>query len=219
MDDVFPQIVFYIGPIAIRDTVISTWIMIGLIISLTTFLGHKFPTALEMLLDWINTAISDVIGGSAIDYLPFLGALGIFIAVGNVFGLLPFMTSPTKDINTPIALALAVFFAVHYYGIRNKGVVKYLKDMATPIYTLPLEIIGQLSRTLSLSLRLFGNVISTEMVIAVIFSLAPLFVPLPLVGLGILTGLLQAYIFIILAAVYIGAATQSAEPVQRLETD
>jgi F-type H+-transporting ATPase subunit a len=212
MDDVFPQIVFYIGPIAIRDTVISTWIMIVLIIILANILGRKFPTALEMLINWINTAISDVIGRSAIDYLPFLGALGIFIAVGNVIGVLPFLSSPTKDINTPIALSLVVFFAVHYYGIRQKGAIRYFKDMATPIYVLPLEIIGQLSRTLSLSLRLFGNVISTEMVIAVIFALAPLFVPLPLVGLGILTGLLQAYIFIILAAVYIGTATQSAQP-------
>jgi F-type H+-transporting ATPase subunit a len=102
-------------------------------------------------------------------------------------------------------LALVVFFSVHYFGICAKGLWGYLKDLASPIFTLPLEMISQLSRTMSLTLRLFGNIISAELLVAVLFALVPLFVPLPLVGFSMLTGVLQAYIFTALAAVYIAA--------------
>jgi F-type H+-transporting ATPase subunit a len=109
-------------------------------------------------------------------------------------------------------LALLVFFSVHYFGIQEKGVAGYLKGVASPIFALPLELMGQLSRTLSLTLRLFGNVLSTTMVVAVIFSLLPLIVPLPLIAFSIFTGLLQAYIFSVLSAVYIGAAVAADSP-------
>jgi F-type H+-transporting ATPase subunit a len=131
--------------------------------------------------------------------------------VANVLGVIPGLNAPTRDVNTPLALALVVFFSVHYFGIREKGLVDYLQDLASPIFLLPLEIIGQISRTLSLSLRLFGNMISAELIVAIIFALVPLFVPLPLVGLGIFTGLLQAYIFTALAAVYIASAIRANE--------
>jgi F-type H+-transporting ATPase subunit a len=127
----------------------------------------------------------------------------------------PGIISPTRDISTPLALAITVFFAVHYFGIKAKGLLQYLKDLASPLYLLPLmlplELIGQFSRTLSLTLRLFGNIISGELVVAVIFSLVPLFVQLPLVGLSLFTGLLQAYIFTVLATVYIGAGVEASE--------
>jgi F-type H+-transporting ATPase subunit a len=135
-----------------------------------------------------------------------LGTLMIFIAVANNFSVLPVVTSPTGDINTPLALALVVFFSVHYYGMREKGGWGYIKSLASPIFMLPLEFIGQFSRTLSLTLRLFGNIVSSEIVVAVIFSLVPLIAPLPLVGLGLITGVLQAYIFTVLASLYIGSA-------------
>lgn len=211
MENIFPEILFYIGPIPVRDTVVSTWIMMGLILLVARYFGRKYPVGLEMLLEVLDDAIAEVIGRSAATYLPLLGTLAIFIAVANIIGVLPFVVSPTRDINTPLALALVVFFAVHYYGIVEKGVWGYLKSLASPIFMLPLELISQLSRTLSLTLRLFGNVISTELVIAVIFALLPLFVPLPLVGFSMLTGLLQAYIFTVLTAVYIGAALQANE--------
>jgi F-type H+-transporting ATPase subunit a len=125
--------------------------------------------------------------------------------------LLPFLSTPTKDINTPLAMALIVFFAVHYYGIRDKGLWGYLKGLATPIFMLPLELIGQLSRTMSLTLRLFGNVLSGEFIVAVIFSLVPPVVPLVMMGLGTVTGILQAYIFTVLASSYISSALGSGE--------
>ena len=212
MEDVFPQLVFKVFGIPVYDTVISTWVMMVLVVGGAIFVGRRQPTALEMVVDFLNDMVSDVMGRSAEPYLPLLGALTIFIAAANVIGVVPFVVNPTRNINTPLALALVVFFSVHYFGIRAKGMLGYFKSLASPVFMLPLEVIGQLSRTLSLTLRLFGNVISTELVVAVIFALIPLFVPLPLVGFSMFTGVLQAYIFTVLAAVYIGAGLEAGEP-------
>lgn len=210
------DVIHLFGNVWITDTVISTWIMMAIIIGAVLVLRKRQPVALEMLIDFLTDTIADVMGPElAPRYLPFLGALAIFIGVANVIGVIPGITSPTRDISTPLALSLVVFFAVHFYGIQAKGVGQYLKDLASPLYlsilTLPLEIIGQLSRTLSLTLRLFGNIISGELVVAVIFSLVPLVVPLPMVGLSMFTGLLQAYIFTVLATVYISAGVETKE--------
>ena len=212
MEDAFPRVVVTLFGLPIRDTVISTWIMIGLVVGAAVVIQRRQPVALELLIDFLSDTISEVMGRNALPFLPLLGTLAIFIAVANTIGIIPFLESPTKDINTPLALALVVFFSVHYFGIRQKGLRGYLKGLASPIFILPLEIIGQLSRTMSLTLRLFGNIISTELIVIVIFALAPLFVPLPLIGLSLFTGLLQAYIFTVLAAVYIGAGLEVSEP-------
>ena len=209
MTSIFPEVVFTLFGIPIRDTVVSTWIMIAIIAILAFVVDSFQPTLLEMLVDFLTDTLSNVMGTPAQPYLPLLGSLAIFIAFANIIGIVPGMVSPTKDINTPLALALVVFFSVHYFGIQQKGLVRYLKEFASPIFLLPLEIIGQISRTLSLTLRLFGNVLSGEMIVAILFALLPLFVPLPMVGLGIFTGLLQAYIFTVLASTYIGAGVES----------
>ena len=211
MDDFFPQVVFTVLGVPVRDTVISTWVMMALVVTAVILVRRRWPTALEMLVAFLDDTISDVMGRPAEPYLPFLGALAIFIAVANIIGVVPILVTPTRDINTPLALAIAVFFSVHVFGIQAKGVLGYLKSMASPIFILPLEIVGQLSRTLSLTLRLFGNVISTEMIVAVIFMLVPLFMPLPLIGFSMFTGVLQAYIFTSLATVYIGAVLEDIE--------
>jgi F-type H+-transporting ATPase subunit a len=213
MEGFFPQVMFSIFGVPVRDTVVSTWIVMTMVVGLAVVIGRRRPTVLEMLVDFLNDTISDILRRPAEPYLPLLGALAIFIAVANITSVVPFLVSPTRDINTPAALALVVFFSVHYFGIRSQGVVGYFKDLATPVYVLPLEIIGQLSRTLSLAVRLFGNIVSTDLIVAVIFALVPLFVPLPLVGFSMFTGLLQAYIFTALAAVYIGAGLETSEPV------
>ena len=211
MEDFFPQVVLTIFGIPVRDTVISTWIMMAFVMTVVAVARRRWPTALEMVVDFLNDMISDVMGRHAEPYLPFLGALAIFVAVSNVIGVVPFLVSPSRDINTPAALALAVFFSVHYFGIRAKGVSGYLKSLASPIFILPLEIIGQVSRTLSLAVRLFGNIISTDLIVAVIFALVPLIVPLPLIGFSMFTGLLQAYIFTALATVYISTGLEDGE--------
>ena len=211
MNGVFPQVVFRVFGIPVRDTVVSTWIMMTIIVGAAAVIGRRRPMALEMVVDFLVDTISSVMGRPAEPYLPFLGTLAIFIAVANVIGAMPIIVTPTRDINTPLAMALIVFFSVHYFGIRAKGVVGYFKDMASPIFMLPLEIVGQLSRTLSLTLRLFGNVLSTELIVAVVFALVPLIVPLPLIAFSMLTGVLQAYIFTVLATVYIGAGLEASE--------
>ncbi len=212
MEPIQPYVVFHIGSIGITDTIVATWVIMALIVGLAVVLGRWQPALLEWLIDVLTDLLSDVMGMPAGPYLPFLGTLAIFIAAANTFSAVPFITAPTRDISTPLALALVVFFSVYYFGIREKGWVGYFKAMATPIFTLPLELIGQLSRTLALTLRLFGNIISGEMVVAVLFALAPLLIPVPMAGFGLFTGILQAFIFTSLASVYIAAAVEASEP-------
>ena len=212
MDEITPHVVFTLFNIPVRDTVTTTWIMIAIIIIASIIINRRQPAVLETLVDFLQDTISDIMGRPAEPFLPFLGSLAIFIAAANVIDIIPLLNAPTRDINTPLALAVVVFFSVHYFGIRSRGLLGYLKGLASPIFLLPLEIIGQLSRTLSLTLRLFGNIFSAVLIVAIIFSLVPLIVPLPLIVLSLFTGLLQAYIFTALAAVYIAAGLGDSEP-------
>lgn len=211
MEDFFPQVVFTMFDIPVRDTVISTWIMMAIIVGTVAVVGRRWPAALEMLVNFLIDIVSSVMGRPVEPYLPFLGTLAIFIAAANVIGIVPAVVSPTRDVNTPVALALVVFFSVYYFGIRAKGLRGYFKDLASPIFMLPMELISHVSRTLSLALRLFGNIISTELIVAVVFALVPLIVPLLLVAFSMFTGILQAYIFTVLAAVYIGAGLEASD--------
>jgi len=175
---------------------------------------QKFkPEASEMIVELVNNIISSVMPEDAkvTKYLPILGTLAIFLIFANIFSIFPLMVSPTANLNTTIALSVVVFFAVHVYGIREKGLWGYLKDFANPIFILPLEIVSQFSRTLSLSIRLFGNILSTDLIVAIVFALIPFIVPLPLAALGMLTGVLQAYIFLVLASLYIASAVEIEE--------
>jgi F-type H+-transporting ATPase subunit a len=166
-------------------------------------LGKRKPELVEMLVQLITDMVSGVASRPVEPYLPLLGSLAIFVAVGNAFGAVPIFVTPTRDINTPAALALVVFLSVHYFGVRERG-LSYVASLANP-----LELISQLSRTLSLTLRLFGNVISTELITLVVSSLVPLVIPLVFIGFSMFTGVLQAYIFTVLAAVYIDAAVRT----------
>lgn len=216
MEEVFPKVVFTIYGIPVRDTVVSTWAMMLIIVAVVWIMRQIKPTSLEMTVSFLYDFISEIMRRPADPFLPLLGSLALFVSVANIIGLVPFITSPTIDVNTPIALSLVVFMAVHVYGVRIMGLFPYLRSLATPIFLLPLEIVSQISRTISLSIRLFGNVFSAEIIIAILFALVPLFVPLPLQGFSIFTGLLQAYIFTALAAVYI--ATSLPTPGKSAET-
>lgn len=213
MDAVTPQVIIKILGIPITNTIISTWAIMVIVIIFAWVIRKYRPGISEIIIESINGIISSVMPDDikVIKYLPILGSLAIFLMFSNIFSIFPFMVSPTANINTTIALALVVFFAVHLYGIREKGIVGYLKDFAKPVFILPLEIVSQVSRTLSLSIRLFGNILSTDLIVAIIFSLVPFFVPLPLVALSMLTGVLQAYIFTVLAALYVASAIEVEE--------
>ena len=207
MESITPQLIFYAFGIPINSTIVTTWVVMLLIIFFAAILSKFFPYALDMLGEFLSSIVSGIMTAESVDeYLPLLGSLAIFIAVANSFGIIPIFTAPTSDINTPIALALVVFFGVYFYGIRKKGIINYLKDLASPIFLLPFEIIGQVSRTLSLSLRLFGNILSGELISAIVFGLIPLIAPLPFIGLGLFLGVLQAYVFTALASLYIDLA-------------
>jgi len=210
MESIAPQVVFYLFGLPITDTVVSTWVLMAIIILMAYLIRKYKPAAGELIIETINGIVSSVMpeGTRVSKYIAILGTLTIFLMLANIFSIFPLMVSPTANINTTLALAIIVFFSVHIYGIREKGLWGYLKDFADPIFILPLEIVSQFSRTLSLSVRLFGNILSTDLIVLIVFSLIPFIVPLPLAALGMLTGVLQAYIFTVLASLYIASAVE-----------
>jgi F-type H+-transporting ATPase subunit a len=207
MEEVFPRVVFYIFGLPVRNTVVSTWITMVVIIGLVWLLRKKLPDLLVMVIEFLRSQISDVIDGHSPDpYIPFLGTLFIFLLIANNISILPVVMAPTLDINAPLAAAILVFFAVHYFGLREKGVGPYLKEQLSPMIVL--DVIGQVSRTMSLSLRLFGNILATEIIVAVIYRLVGPVAPIPMIVLGLVTGVLQAYIFLVLAISAIASAVR-----------
>ena len=188
----------------------STWVMMVIVIAIAVILRKYKLEFAERIIEMINGIISSVMpeNSDVMQYLPILGTLMIFLLFGNIFSIFPLMVSPTANINTTFALAVIVFFAVHVYGIKEKGLWGYIKGLASPVYLLPLELVSQISRTVALTIRLFGNIISSDLIVAIVFSLIPYIVPLPFIALGLLTGVLQAYIFTVLASLYIASAIE-----------
>jgi F-type H+-transporting ATPase subunit a len=172
-----------------------------------TVVPSRIQTAFEVIVEAIENQIRDVMGVAPATYLPLVGMLFVFILVANWSSLIPGIDPPTAHIETDAALALIVFFAVIYFGIRARGLVGYLKTFAEPsILMIPLNIVETFTRTFSLIVRLFGNIMSGVFIIGIILSLAGLLVPIPLMALDLLTGAVQAYIFTVLAMVFIGSA-------------
>jgi len=207
-------VVFHLGPVAITRPVVTTWVIMLALTVVCWLVTRRLALnpdrrqiVLELLVTGIAQQIEAVIGKDARPYLPLLGTLFIFLVTANLSGVLPGVEAPTSKLETPAALALIVFFSVHYFGVRARGLAGYLASFAEPkLIMLPLNIISEVTRTFSLMVRLFGNVMSGAFVIALVVALAGLFVPIPLMVLEILVGVVQAYIFTVLAAVFIGAA-------------
>ncbi|MGA7326661.1 MAG: F0F1 ATP synthase subunit A [Rhodomicrobium sp.] len=207
-------VLFHLGPIAITRPVVTTWVIMLVLTAACWLVTRRLQArpntrqaVLEIIVTGIEKQIKDVIRRDARPFLPLLGTLFIFLVTANLSGILPGVEAPTSKLETPAALALIVFFSVHYFGVRARGFRGYLASFAEPkLIMLPLNILSEITRTFSLTLRLFGNIMSGEFVIALVVALAGLFVPIPLMVLEILVGLVQAYIFTVLAAVFIGAA-------------
>jgi F-type H+-transporting ATPase subunit a len=210
--------IFTIGPVPITEPVVVTW---GLMAALA-FAGwlatrslavvpSRSQTVIEVIVGAIEGQIRSTMRIAPAPYLPLLGTLFVFILAANWSSLIPGVDPPTAHIETDAALGLIVFFAIIYFGIRARGLGGYLKTFADPtIVMIPLNIVETFTRTFSLIVRLFGNVMSGAFIIAIILSLAGLLVPIPLMALDLLTGAVQAYIFTVLAMVFIGsAATKS----------
>ena len=213
-------ILFHLGPAAITRPVATTWgIMAALSLGcwLVTRRLELRPDRRQMLVELIVTSImaqvEETIRKNPRPFLPLLGTLFIFLVAANLSGILPGVEAPTGKLETPAALALIVFSAVHYFGIRARGPLGYLASFSKPkLIMLPLNIVSEVTRTFSLTVRLFGNVMSGEFMIALVVALAGLFVPVPLMALEIVVGVVQAYIFTVLATVFIGAAVDTVEP-------
>ena len=213
------MVLFRLGPIGITRPVVTTWAIMAAL-TLTAWLvtrrlsqsPDRRQAAIEGIVSGVAAQIAEVIRGDARDLLPLVGTLFIFLVAANLSGVLPGVEAPTAKLETPAALAVIVFFSVHYFGIRARGLRRYLAGFAKPkLIMLPLNVLSEITRTFSLMVRLFGNVMSGEFVIALVLALAGLFVPIPLMVLELLVGLVQAYIFTVLATVFIGAAVGGRE--------
>jgi F-type H+-transporting ATPase subunit a len=208
------ETLFAIGPVPITGPVVVTWGLMA-VLALGGYLAtrslnvvpSRLQTVIEVVVEAIEHQIRDTMRVAPAPYLPLVGTLFVFILAANWSSLVPGIDPPTAHIETDAALALIVFFAVIWFGIRARGVGGYLKTFAEPtIIMVPLNVIETFTRTFSLIVRLFGNIMSGVFIIGIILSLAGLLVPVPLMALDLLTGAVQAYIFTVLAMVFIGSA-------------
>lgn len=216
------------GFITINLTIVTTWgIMLFMVIGAklvtrklkTTHKISRWQCMLEMIVTGIKDQIHEVGLPNPVQYIGFIGTLFLFIAMCNLWIILPWYEPPTGSLSTTAALAIAVFLAVPFFGIQESGFFAYLKTYVKPTFImLPFNIISELSRTLALAIRLFGNIMSGGMIIAILLSISPLFIPIVMKLLGLLTGMVQAYIFSILATVYIAAAVQESIKKKKLIT-
>jgi F-type H+-transporting ATPase subunit a len=212
-------IVLRIGPVALTETVITTWLLIAVLAIVCRLVTRRMSVVpgdlqavIETLVGAIEEQIRGIVNRDPAEFLPLLGTLFIFLVVANLAAVLPGVHAPTASIETPAALAAIIFFSVHVFGLRLQGVAGYLKGYLKPNpLLLPLNVLSEFTRSFSLMMRLFGNIMSDELVIAIVVALAGLLVPIPFMAFEILVGLVQAYIFSVLAAVYIGGAVGSIE--------
>jgi F-type H+-transporting ATPase subunit a len=216
------DIIFWqIGFFKLNATIVYTWgIMLVLVIGsklvtrkLSTELHRtRWQNLLEIIVTGINKQISEVGMREPQKYISFLGTLFLFVAMASLFTIVPGYEPPTGSLSTTAALAICVFVAVPLFGIADKGLREYLGDYLKPtVIMLPFNIISEVSRTLALAVRLFGNMMSGTMILAILLTITPFIFPIAMSALGLLTGMVQAYIFSILATVYIAAATRARQ--------
>jgi F-type H+-transporting ATPase subunit a len=210
---------FHVGPVPINATIVFTWLLMLLLVAVSWLITRRLTSdvdissgqnLLEVIVSGIRDQIAEVGGERPDIYMPFVGTFFLFIALSNTFAaILPGFEAPTASLSTTAALALCVFVAVPIYGISQRGTLGYLRQYLEPTpLMLPFQVIGELSRTLALAVRLFGNIMSGTMIVGLLLAIAPFFFPIMMRLLGLLTGLVQAYIFAVLAMVYIASATQ-----------
>ena len=217
------QIIFWqYGFFKLNATIIYTWGLMLVLIAGSKLITRKLSTDLQRsrwqnLLEIVVTAIEKQIKEVGLchprQYLGFLGTLFLFVATASLCTIIPGYEPPTGSLSTTVALALCVFVAVPFFGIVDQGMGGYLKSYVEPtVVMLPFNIISEISRTLALAVRLFGNMMSGAMIIGILLTITPFIFPIVMTVLGLLTGMVQAYIFSILAAVYIAAATHTRKP-------
>ncbi len=214
------EIIFWqYGFIKLNATIVYTWGLMLVLVLGSKLVTRKFSTGLqrsrwqnllEIVVTGINKQIEEVGMNQPQKYLGFLGTMFLFVAIASLFTIVPGFEPPTGSLSTTAALAICVFVAVPLFGIEESGLREYLRAYLKPtVIMLPFNIISELSRTLALAIRLFGNMMSGTMILAILLTITPFIFPIAMSVLGLLTGMVQAYIFSILAAVYIAAATRA----------
>ncbi len=222
--DISPDQIIYWewGLVTLNATLVFTWIVMAVLgvgswlVTRTLTTGPR-PSRWQNLLEVVVGSILDQIEAASLQdprrYLPFIGTLFLFIVACNVLAIVPGFEAPTASLTTPAALALCVFIAVPVYGVANRGMKDYLAHYIRPTpFMLPFNIIGEVSRTVALAIRLFGNIMSGNLIVAILLSLAPLFFPVVMQAFGLLIGIIQAYVFAVLALVYIASAARVRPP-------
>ncbi len=207
------------GFVNVNLTLVTTWLVMALLIGGSWLITRRLRTgaemsrwqnALEVVVGFLRDQIREISNQSPDQYLALVGTLFVFIFTSNVLAIVPGYVPPTASLSTTTALALCVFLAVPVYGVTSQGVGAYLRRYVHPnVFMLPFNIISELSRTLALAVRLFGNVMSFTKIVAILLAVAPIVFPALLNALGLLTGVIQAYIFSVLAMVYISAGTRA----------
>lgn len=210
------------------DHFIPDYIVMALIVAfiLIVFFGlasrrlnpvpSRLQSILELVIKTFENLLVDTIGEQGKKYMPMVATVGLFIFTANLLGLIPGLMSPTSKLNVTAGCALTVFVYYHWQGIRSQGLFKYLKHFTGPIpllapLLLPIEIISHFSRPVSLSIRLFGNIFAEELLIVIIASIIPIFLPLPFMAVAIFTSIIQAFVFVLLACIYIAGAVAHEE--------
>lgn len=203
----------------LNATMAFTWLVMVLLVVASAVItsrlsDHECPSpwqmALEVVVETIERQIEEIGARNPRRYLPFVGTLFIFIAAANLLAIVPGYRPPTGSLSTTAALAFSVLVAVPAYGVLQRGLFGYLGNYIRPtVFVLPFNIIGELSRTIALAVRLYGNVMSATVIVGILISIAPFLFPVVMQLLGLLTGMIQAYIFAVLAMVYIASATRS----------
>jgi F-type H+-transporting ATPase subunit a len=221
--DLTPDAVVYWqwGPVQLNATIVFTWVtMVALVLGswavtrmLETGPGiSRWQGLLEIVVVQIREQIRETGVADPDRYLPFVGTLFLFIALSTLLSVVPGVQAPAASLSTTAALALCVFLAIPAYGITARGLRGYLGSYIRPnVFMLPFHLIGEVSRTVALAIRLFGNLMSGRLVVAILLSVAPIVFPVVMEAFGLLIGLIQAYVFAILAMVYIASGVRTSE--------
>ncbi len=212
----------WLKDMGINMTIVFNTLFIVLMLSVLSFLATRrlqvYPgrlqNVMEVIVDGLHSLLLDTMGNHGKKFFPLIATIGLFIFTSNMIGIIPGFESPTANINTNLAMALVVFFSTHVVGIITHG-FKYVKQFLGPVWwliplMLPIELISHLSRPLSLTFRLFGNIAGEDIVLLVVLLLVPLIVPLPIMFLMIFTSVVQTLVFMLLSMMYIGGAMEEA---------
>jgi F-type H+-transporting ATPase subunit a len=215
------------GPLSFSETILTTWCIIFMLVTISWLITRKLSiqpsplqASVEGIISSIETAIAAVAPQQASQLLPFIATLWIFIVVANLAGLIPGIHSPTRDLSATAALAFLVFLSAHWFGIRSQGLKNYLRHYLSPSpILLPFHIISEITRTVALAVRLFGNIMSLELAALLLLFVAGFLVPIPILMLHIIEALVQAYIFGMLALIYIAGGLQSQQLRQKKQEE